>query len=431
MSVLENWAQALAAPAPAHDERLSLHLIDTVGAWIAGAACAEGREIAGSMEGKLALLGDGPLDRLALAVATTRLTEIDDIHRASCVTAGAVVIPTAVIMARALGATSAQFAQALRNGYETMMRLGMAVNGPGVLARGVWPTYLAAPMGAAAVASALLGLNPSQTAHAMAIALAQTSGAPGGHGPGRSSRWLLSGLAARSGVTSALMAAQDYIGDLTLLDADWFQRTHGLAFDPAPFSAHEPMLNQLSMKPWCAAKQTISGTDAFRVYLAEGNSAARVASIRAHVPNAYRAMISSKPPGRLGRIINLGWQLGLVAHNPQAMLDLDRDPAPQDALVEAFAQKVEIVADASLDAFYPAQWPARLEITLDDGSVIERMERESLGDPGAPLDAAAVAEKFLRVTGHLGADKAQALLGLLQGPVEAIDLAALSAALPA
>jgi 2-methylcitrate dehydratase PrpD len=142
-------------------------------------------------------------------------------------------------------------------------------------------------------------------------------------------------------------------------------------------------------------------------------------------------MISSKPPGRLGRIINLGWQLGLVAHNPQAMLDLDRDPAPQDALVVAFAQKVEIVADASLDAFYPAQWPARLEITLDDGSVIERMERESLGDPGAPLDAAAVAEKFLRVTGHLGADKAQALLGQLQGPVEAIDLAALSAALPA
>jgi hypothetical protein len=139
MSVLETWALALAAPAPAQDERLSLHLVDTVGAWIAGAGSAEGREIAGSREGKLALLGDGPLDRLALAVATTRLTEIDDIHRASCVTAGAVVIPTGVIMARALGATSAPFAQALRNGYETMMRLGVGVNGPGVLARGVWP----------------------------------------------------------------------------------------------------------------------------------------------------------------------------------------------------------------------------------------------------------------------------------------------------
>jgi 2-methylcitrate dehydratase PrpD len=430
MTILESWALALARPAPAQDERLSRHLIDGIGAWIAGSASAEGRETAASMEGKPALLGDGPLDRLALAVATTRLTEFDDIHRASCITCGAVAIPASLIMARAFGADAKQFEQALRNGYETMMRLGMAVNGPAVLARGVWPTYLAAPMGAAAVASALLGLPPLQTAQAMAIALAQTSGAPGGHGVGRSSRWLLSGLAARAGVTSALMASRGFIGDLTLLDADWFQRTHGLAFDPTPFTAHEPMLNEISMKPWCAAKQTISATDAFRLYLAEGASAERIVSVHAHVPNAYRAMISSKPPGRLGRIVNLGWQLGLVAYNPQAMMDIDRDPAFQDVQVEAFAQKVEITADSSLDAFYPTQWRARLEITLDDGSVIERTSKEALGDPGAQLDAAALAAKFLRATRHMGADKAQALLTLLQNPVETIDLAGLSDALP-
>jgi hypothetical protein len=57
---------------------------------------------------------------------------------------------------------------------------------------------------------------------------------------------------------------------LGLKVGDVFRPVHGLAFDPAPFMAHEPMLNQLSMKPWCAAKQTISGTDAFRLYLAEG-----------------------------------------------------------------------------------------------------------------------------------------------------------------
>ena len=41
MTILEAYARALAQPAPANDERLSLHLIDTVGAWLAGAASAE------------------------------------------------------------------------------------------------------------------------------------------------------------------------------------------------------------------------------------------------------------------------------------------------------------------------------------------------------------------------------------------------------
>ena len=112
MTILEAYARALAQPAPANDERLSLHLIDTVGAWLAGAASAEGREIIASMRGG-ALLGAGPLDQLTLAVATTRLTEIDDIHRASCVTCGAVVLPASFIMARALGASAAQFASAM------------------------------------------------------------------------------------------------------------------------------------------------------------------------------------------------------------------------------------------------------------------------------------------------------------------------------
>jgi hypothetical protein len=40
-----------------------------------------------------------------------------------------------------------------------------------------------------------------------------------------------------------------------------------------------------------------------------------------------------------------------------------------------------------------------------------------------------VAEKFLRVTSHIGADKAQTLLTLLRRPVEDLDLNALEAAL--
>ena len=36
-----------------------------------------------------------------------------------------------------------------------MVRLGLAIGGPTVLYRGIWPTYFAAPFGVAAVAARL------------------------------------------------------------------------------------------------------------------------------------------------------------------------------------------------------------------------------------------------------------------------------------
>ncbi|MDB5569897.1 MAG: 2-methylcitrate dehydratase family protein, partial [Hyphomicrobiales bacterium] len=187
MTLLEDHSRAIAA-LPGDDDRLRLHLADTLGAWIAGAGTLEGRGLAGA--GDPPLLDEGPLDRIAHAVAATRLTEIDDIHARSCTTCGSVVVPAALILAARVGADGALFARALRAGYETMMRFGVAVDGPSILYRGMWPTYLAAPIGAAASASVLLSLSPAQTANALAIALAQTSGAPGGPAPGKASRWL-------------------------------------------------------------------------------------------------------------------------------------------------------------------------------------------------------------------------------------------------
>ncbi len=424
MALLEDHSRAIAR-LPGDDERLRLHLADTLGAWIAGSATSEGRALAGAHQPPL--LDEGPLDRIAHAVATTRLTEIDDIHMRSCTTCGSIIVPTSLILAARLGADSALFARSLRAGYETMMRFGVAVDGPAILYRGLWPTYLAAPMGAAAAASVLLQLTRAQSANALAIALAQTSGAPGGPAPGKSVRWLLAGLAARGGVMAALAAREGYAGDTTLLDGDWLRRTHGLEFDGAIFGSDEPILPETSFKPWCAAKQTTAAIDAFRQLLAEGLDPARIARLRVETPGAYRAMISHQPPGRLGRIVNIAWQLAVAAYHPDALLDLERADFSAEAPFAALMQKVEIVADPTLDAFYPARWPAKVVATLDDGSIAERLVTDALGDPEITLDMAAIASKFRRVTEPLlGEAPVRALLeATLRAPT--LDPAALHA----
>jgi 2-methylcitrate dehydratase PrpD len=320
------------------------------------------------------------------------------------------------------GASAAQVSRALRDGYETMMRFGVALGGPSILYRGLWPTYLAAPLGAAAATSALLGLDETRTAQALALALLQVSGAAGGHAPGKASRWLLAGFAARAGATAALMVGRGYAADVSLLDGDWLQRTHGLAFDPAPFAEVAPILQETSLKPWCAAKQTIAAIDAFRQLLAQGVSAEQIQSVRVETPNAYRAMITGRPPGRLGRILNVGWQFGLAAYRPDGLLDLERAPHADDARVEALASKVEVVGSEALDALYPARWPAKVILKLADGSSVERMVTDALGDSAAMLDPAALLHKFTQVAGETCAAQ---LSVIAQQPVEAVDLAAL------
>src|SRR5436309_39307 len=88
-------------------ELVELHLIDTVGAWIAGAATAEGRALQALHEATRDG-GPAPPDAdVALRCAQARLSEIDDIHLPSMVTPGGIVIPAAITFASAMRAPTA------------------------------------------------------------------------------------------------------------------------------------------------------------------------------------------------------------------------------------------------------------------------------------------------------------------------------------
>ena len=85
MMGLERLGAFVAAHHPVPD-RLGLHVLDTVGALLAGVKTAEAAQLRRLRKGRIALLGEGVVDRVALRVACTRLSEVDDIHLASCVT---------------------------------------------------------------------------------------------------------------------------------------------------------------------------------------------------------------------------------------------------------------------------------------------------------------------------------------------------------
>lgn len=404
-TVLERFAEILIAPVDDRSPALAHHLLDTLGAWVAAGRTEDSallQQLVSADAAQLPALDASLLDTLALRVALIRNTEIDDIHMESCVTAGSVVVPVALTLVAAQKHPRAQdFARSLAAGYEAMTRLSLAVAGATILYRGVWPTFFAAPVGAAAVASALLGADAARTADALAIALTLTSGAAGGHSGGASPRWILLGQAARAGVFAALAAMKGYHGDRTLLDGDWLQRTHGVAADIAALVAPRAgagVVAKLSYKPYCSAKQGMAALDGFRQLL-EDASPHEIAAVRVTVPPSYAGMIGHRhaAKGRVERITSCAYQLALAAYWPNMLDDVVRPDLTDDADVRGFMPRVEVAADPALAEYFPRLYPARVEITLGSGRSLSKLVTDAKGDPGRPLTEAELRAKFHRL----------------------------------
>jgi 2-methylcitrate dehydratase PrpD len=399
MTNIERFVTAILTPPQEASQKLAHHLLDTLGAWYAGTRTDDALFAGKLTEAQpgFAAIGNDPLDRVAQRIAIIRNTEIDDIHMQSCTTVGSVVIPVAVTVAQAVGKVSAvSFTQAIAAGYEAMARLGLAVSGATILYRGIWPTFFSGPVGAAATAAPLLGLNAEQTADAIGIALSLTSGAAGGG----NARFVLLGQAARCGVWAALAAAKGYRGDRTLLDGDWLQRSHGIALDPAPLIAPvagEGAIATISYKPFCAAKQNTAALDGFRQLLAK-HPADTIEAVKVNVPPAYAAMISQRhAKGRIERIINTTYQFALAAYHPELIDDVVRPDHSQDAKIAAFMAKVEIAPDPELASYFPKVYPARVEAKLKNGETASVLVTDALGDPARPLSESDLLAKFHRM----------------------------------
>ena len=293
MTALEQFGRYVAesaCPSDAARELVELHLIDTVGAWMASARTLEGVSL---LRFRAAMRARGQAaDPLALDLATrcalARLSEIDDIHLPSMTTPSAIVIPGALTLAAATpGITADDVTAAILAGIEAMTRLGRAIDGPSILYRGIWPTYFAAPFGIAAVAARLLKFGTEATADALALALTFASPAVGHHNAATTSRWFALGNAARNGLVAALAAQQGFTSDRKLIEGPILSGAYGITPDVAVLTdglGERIALAEVSFKPWCAARQTMAATQALREIIASGIAPAAIDEIAVSVP---------------------------------------------------------------------------------------------------------------------------------------------------
>lgn len=384
-------------------DKLRLHVADILGAWVGGAATAEGRALLGFRRDLRALevAGGGLADDLMINVSLARLSEVDDIHLASMTTAGSVVVPAALTIAAALPELAGDgLAPAMLAGYEAMIRLGLAIKGPDVLYRGIWPTYFGAAFGTAATAARLLRLDGERTAHALALAF--TMGAPsvGQHHAVTTARWLSVGNAARNGLMAALAARAGFTSDIEVLRSGLLKNVYAIDADLlhlAPDHDSTSKLLEVSFKPWCAARQTMAATQALREIIADGVAPQEIERIEAFVPPPHLKMIDHgvRPGDRASRLTSLPYQMAVAALQPATALDVGQTAA-DIGMLQSFMARVTVQAEAALLDDYPRRWPARV-VVHTRGNMKERRITEVKGDPAKPMAEADVQAKFRRL----------------------------------
>ncbi len=323
----------------------------------------------------------------------THILEVDDLHRASVVHPGCVVVPAAYALARRRKTRGHAFLAAVLRGFEACCRVGMAV-GPAHYR--IWHnTATCGPFGSAYAAGDLLGLDHAAMTHALGNAGTQSSGLWQFLETGAMSKHLHAGRAAEAGLLAADLAARGFSGPPHILEGDkgFFKATCSdaeperlLADADAPWQ-----LRLTSIKPWPSCRHTHPTIDA-GLSLAPRIGNRKIERIQVATYQAALDVCDRVAP-RSEYEAKFSLQHTAAAAITDGHIDFDSFDPPARARLAEIAARVDIAAVAPFVHRYPRAWGAHVCVKLDDGTELNAEREHAFGDPENPLDDGAMRAK--------------------------------------
>ncbi len=378
-------------------------------------ALAVARESAGAP--KAAVIGSSdrfPPASTALVNGTlAHALDFDDTHLPSVLHPSSSIVPAAVAIAEAEGASGRDLLAAVAVGDEICVRLGMASYDPEIrnsifFENGLHATSIVGTLGAAASVATLLGLNAEQIAHSIGIAASMGAGLLEANRTGGSVKRIHCGWAAHAGVTAALMARHGLTGPPTVLEGrfGFFQAYSEGRFNEGAILdglSETWELPRIFYKPYPTNHFTHAGIDAALALRARGVEPAEIEAIELGVPapvlrtiaepaeqkarplTPYHAKFSG--PFTVATALVGGGGLGVYSNDftEETLNDPER---------LRLAGLVRCVADDEATDIFPHQFPAVLTVRLRDGSELSERISYNRGGPDRPLSPEELATKF-------------------------------------
>ena len=406
-------------------EKAKRHILDTLGAALAGALAAEPRQTLTVLDrgGKAPVWGTGvrlgARDAALVNGIAAHALELDD--SGGCDHSGAVVLPAALA---ALSVTErpvsgADLLTAVVVGYDVARRVLEACGGYAAHNGAGWhSTATCGPFGAAAAAVRLLGYE----APAMAAALGHAASFSGGlwafvHESAQTKR-LHAGRAAEGGLLAALVAGQGITGPDQIFADVWggfFRTLASATAEPALLTqgmGEVWKLSRCSIKPYASCRGTHATIDAVSALL-DQHPGVEVASVAVSVSAFLMNMCGGRDLGSLSSAqMSLPYAVAARLVHGAADIEAYRAERRQDPRIAPALAKVRMTIDPDL----PDLTEPTVTITFADGRTASRHEPVALGAPANPIADAALEAKYRALAGLvLPDDRVAALAELVMG----------------
>ncbi|MCF7935198.1 MAG: MmgE/PrpD family protein [Synergistales bacterium] len=319
--------------------------------------------------------------------------ELDDGHRWGTSHPAVAVCPAALAAGERDSAAFPEILGAIVTGYEVMLRAARAIN-PSHLRRGFHSTGTCGSLGAAAAAASIAGLDAERTAFAISFGGLQSAGLQEMLHDHPSSKPLQPGRSAQSGILAAELARRGAGSPRSLFEGEhgWLKAMSGSEYSESALVGElgerwEILQTYTKLYPTCRhchatidlareayrelqpTLEDIAGVTVWTYSL----GAAEVGHI--HCPQSYEQAMFSLP-----------FSVALAFDRGNVTLSDYGEATLADPWLQAVAEKVEIRIDAEMDARYPEERGARIDVVLRDGRRFQKAIPVAKGEPENPVD---------------------------------------------
>jgi len=331
--------------------------------------------------------------------------DYDDGHQTALVHIGCVTVSSSFAAAERMGKISGkEIITAVALGGDFMSRLGLASRpGKNALSSGWHPTTLFGFLGSAAVAGKIFGLDEEKMINAIGLAYHQCGGAGSGVADGALAKRMGPGLAAKAGVTSALMAERGITGERDALEgkSGIYKVYMGGDYDPRVLTAdlgkRWEVVN-IGNKPYPCCGLTHACIDAALALRTKHNiSFNKISSITVYGGQAVYDLsqppeIKQNPRTIIDAQFSVPYVVAVALVNGKVMVDDFTEESIKRAEILDVARKVTGKLAPEMNRH--GVGPSRVTIKMQDGAEYSEYIEHCLGSVERPMTFEDIVRKF-------------------------------------